>query len=170
MKTLNEYCLCAVKGLPVPPVPAQSQQRSGSPSGTVPPPPPITSTYSASPLMGGLAGLSLAPSGGRKTSRGGAPPVPYDPDIATRIGGLQPESSSSSLNSSVFSTGSGDARFGGRGGPLIDRANSMVRTYGAPCNGFAPRFSPPTLSCMYMPPTFHTCTCRWTASWSSSDP
>ena len=65
----------------------------------------------------------------RKSARGTAPPVAYDPDAAAReTAAVQaiPESSASSLNSSCFSSGSSDYRFAS--GRKFDRANSMLET------------------------------------------
>ena len=98
MKVENEYCLCEVEGKNIPPPPPGT-----SPVSTVnhqyhPPPPPS-----------GPGSLIR-----RSSSRGNAPPVPYDPNAAMTLQVAGPESSVvSSYNSSGISAsidGSNDIR------------------------------------------------------------
>ncbi len=129
-KVDNEYCLCEVEGKGIPPPPPRSSPTLGSTSSSFFPPnmsvllPPVAPSYSASPALGG--GFMPAT---RKSPRGSAPPVAYDPDAAARETAAAqriPESSASSLNSSCFSTASSDYRFAA--GRNFDRTNSMVET------------------------------------------
>ena len=87
MKVENEYCLCEVEGKNIPPPPPGTSPASSSVNHHQYHPPPPPSSGSSSLIR-------------RNSSRGNAPPVPYDPNAT-----LQTNGADSSLVSSYNSSG-----------------------------------------------------------------